>query len=270
MAQHTLNYTWTPTIEGHYNVTAYVNPVPEEFTVINNVRSATVSVYTPVVGPTTLHLHPSESTVTVGNSLTINVTVSNVSDLFAWGIVLSFDNTVLDCREDMVWLPEDHVFSYLPPEDFWELPPRVWYDAMQDSWVVIYGAVIWGTDLPLFSGSGTLCQINFTGVAVGISSLTIPPTDPRTDLITPDTESPSGHKSIEFDVSDGNVLVVPPLLSDLDQDGFVTIADISVAAIAFGSFPGHPRWNPIADLNKDGWVDISDIAKIAFDFGKTV
>jgi len=57
---------------------------------------------------------------------------------------------------------------------------------------------------------------------------------------------------------------------DSDGDGFVTIADISVAAVAFGSFPGHSRWNSIADLNKDGWVDISDIAKIAVDFGKTV
>ena len=60
------------------------------------------------------------------------------------------------------------------------------------------------------------------------------------------------------------------LLGDLDKDGFVGISDISVAAIAFGSFPDHPRWNPIADLNEDGWVDISDIAKIAVDFGKTV
>ena len=65
-------------------------------------------------------------------------------------------------------------------------------------------------------------------------------------------------------------LAIAACILDLDQDGFVGVSDISLAAVAFGSFPGHPRWNPVADLNKDGWVDISDIAKIAVNFGKIV
>ena len=58
------------------------------------------------------------------------------------------------------------------------------------------------------------------------------------------------------------------LLGDIDGDGFVTIADVSVTAIAFGSYPGHPRWNPIADLDGDGMISISDVSAVAINFGK--
>ena len=39
--------------------------------------------------------------------------------------------------------------------------------------------------------------------------------------------------------------------------------------MAFGSFPGHERWNPIADLTGDDQVDIKDIAIVARAFGWT-
>jgi len=161
------------------------------------------------------------STITVGEEgvpvnatnptppFTVNVTVSNVNDLYAWGILLLFNNATLNCSEEMVWLPEDHVFSYVSAEKYTEVGPFVEYDELQDSWAIHYGFTLMGTDIPLFSGSGTLCQINFTGIAAGVSSLTIPPTDPRTALKTPDPESPTGLKSIAFDVNDGNVQVIP-------------------------------------------------------------
>ncbi len=57
------------------------------------------------------------------------------------------------------------------------------------------------------------------------------------------------------------------LLSDLNNDGKVDIKDIAIAALAVGSYPGHPRWNPLADVNKDGKVDIRDLALIAKNFG---
>jgi hypothetical protein len=56
---------------------------------------------------------------------------------------------------------------------------------------------------------------------------------------------------------------------DLNVDGVVNIVDIAITATAFGSSPGHPRWNPMTDLNDDGTVDIADISIVAQDFGKT-
>jgi parallel beta-helix repeat protein len=58
-------------------------------------------------------------------------------------------------------------------------------------------------------------------------------------------------------------------IGDLSEDGKVDMVDLGIASRAFGSYPGHPRWNPIADLNKDERVDTRDIAVIARNFGKT-
>ncbi len=59
-------------------------------------------------------------------------------------------------------------------------------------------------------------------------------------------------------------------VGDLNNDGKIDIKDIGIAAVAFGSFPGHPRWNPDADINRDGKVSMKDIVIIASNFGKFV
>lgn len=77
-------------------------------------------------------------------------------------------------------------------------------------------------------------------------------------------------------IVDGNNIDRYPLIypygyvpgPDLNGDGKVGIRDIAIAAMAFGSHPGHPRWNETADVNRDAKVDIRDIALIARDFGK--
>ncbi|MCZ2809641.1 MAG: PQQ-binding-like beta-propeller repeat protein, partial [Candidatus Bathyarchaeota archaeon] len=61
--------------------------------------------------------------------------------------------------------------------------------------------------------------------------------------------------------------VMYPLLVDLDLDAFVTIADVSAAASAFGAGPGHPRWNYVADVDDDWFITISDVSAIAVRFG---
>ena len=60
-----------------------------------------------------------------------------------------------------------------------------------------------------------------------------------------------------------------PLSPDLNYDRVVDIEDLVIAALAFGSYPEHPRWNTLPDINLDGIVDIDDIALIAINFGKT-
>jgi len=59
------------------------------------------------------------------------------------------------------------------------------------------------------------------------------------------------------------------LLGDINKDGKVDIQDVATAALAFGSFPGHPRWNPSTDINQDGKVDIKDIGIVAQNFGQS-
>ena len=47
----------------------------------------------------------------------------------------------------------------------------------------------------------------------------------------------------------------------------VDMRDIGRAARAFGSSPGHLRWEPPADINDDYVVDMRDIGGIARRFG---
>jgi len=67
--------------------------------------------------------------------------------------------------------------------------------------------------------------------------------------------------------TDGTVKV--RIVGDLNGDGKVDITDLAMASAAFGSYPGHPRWNPAADINRDNRIDIQDIARVSANFGKT-
>ena len=57
------------------------------------------------------------------------------------------------------------------------------------------------------------------------------------------------------------------LLGDLNGDGKVDVKDVAPVALAFGSYPGHSRWNPLADINKDGKVNVKDVALVSRAFG---
>lgn len=50
--------------------------------------------------------------------------------------------------------------------------------------------------------------------------------------------------------------------------GVVDIFDIATVALAFGSTPSDPNWNPVADINNDNKVDIFDVVVVAIHFGE--
>jgi len=68
---------------------------------------------------------------------------------------------------------------------------------------------------------------------------------------------------------DNYPLMKPYRFGDLNDDKKVDIKDVATAALAFGSYPGHPKWNWVADVNYDNKTDIKDIALVASNFGKT-
>jgi parallel beta-helix repeat protein len=57
---------------------------------------------------------------------------------------------------------------------------------------------------------------------------------------------------------------------DFNNDGIIDIFDLVRMALAFGSMPGMPNWDPYVDLNQDGLIDIFDLAVVALRFGETV
>jgi hypothetical protein len=61
-----------------------------------------------------------------------------------------------------------------------------------------------------------------------------------------------------------------PLIEDINYDGVVDMRDIGTAARAFGSTPGHPRWEKEADINFDDQIDMRDIGSVARKFGTSI
>jgi len=59
------------------------------------------------------------------------------------------------------------------------------------------------------------------------------------------------------------------LLGDINGDGKIDAKDVAAACVAYGSYPGHPRWNLGADINSDGKIDVRDIAVICRSFGQS-
>ena len=134
---------------------------------------------------------------------TISITVTNVTNLLSWQIKLYFDNTTLMYEE--AWLPPDHVFAGKANQP---TAPVVRVD--ENGTYVWYACTLISVDV--FTGSGTLCQINFTGIAPGSSSLTFDMTkrwnepmqrweNVNTYLLDPN------FIDIPFDASDGSITV---------------------------------------------------------------
>ena len=68
-------------------------------------------------------------------------------------------------------------------------------------------------------------------------------------------------------LSDGTMQV--RILGDLNGDGKVDMADVIIFEDAFGSYPGHPRWNPAADINENGVCDLNDVVTLLMHWGQT-
>lgn len=76
-------------------------------------------------------------------------------------------------------------------------------------------------------------------------------------------DSGDGLFSIETYFGPGNLKT-----ADVNDDAIVNIIDVTIVATAYGSYPGHPKWNPLADLNNDQVLNIIDVNHVASHFGK--
>src|SRR5262249_2958831 len=60
---------------------------------------------------------------------------------------------------------------------------------------------------------------------------------------------------------------VAPCPGDVNGDGQIDLADLTVLLSSFGSCIPFLGFNPAADLNGNGWVDLSDLATLLGSFG---
>ena len=138
----------------------------------------------------------------------------------------------------------------------------VWDDGdySENATVTVYynitaGDVAGAQTVALASGENAtlLFAWNTTGVPINYDNYTL----------TAAATIPIGSNTL----SDGTMQV--RIMGDVNCDGIVNMDDIITLVSAFGSYPGHPRWNPNCDLNQHGRVDLSDIVAALMNYGKS-
>ncbi len=250
-----------------YVLQAEASPVPGEIYLDDNSKEATVNVGPPAemrVDPATVQIQ------LLNKTFTLNVTLNNLWE--GWRTVavqfrLCYNDTLLEVvdvtqgefLQDPTWNLYGTFFTHLILDD-----PTYGPNILVG--ILLYpNATGHWNDFP--HGDGALATITFKGIYQERGLEKPPQTCPlqiADPLIVDD-------QTIEIPLStvDGLYEMHPTHIGDFNYDGQVDIWDVATAAAAFGSFPGHERWNPLCDTNNDGKIDIKDLAVAAAGFGWT-
>lgn len=174
------------------------------------------------------------------SDITISVLVANVSNLRLVTLNISYEPLILSFRSHSL-----EALSYGPQ------PTVVTSDTKGFFWLnVTYHAAI-TTSSPM-----ALVNVTFSILTIGETALNLHSTQLLDTTGQPIPHSTAGSYFNNFS------------LYDINQDGKIDILDLGIMAKAFGSYPGHPRWNANADVNNDGYVNLTDITIVASHFGK--
>jgi len=212
---------------------------PEEYDVYNGY----------FMTPSRVYVDPPTIRAVVGTTFSINITISDITDLAAYELGLKYNNTILNCTH-----------AEIPPGHFLDTANNTFKieKIHQDDGYVVFAALLLGEEEPK-NGSGVLGTITFKVLQKGQCPLELY----GVILIRPDGVIPPE----EYDVGHG--YLVTSLSGDLNGDGIINMIDLNIVARAFHSAPGDPRWNPLADIDEPyGWIDIIDLWVVAKSYGK--
>jgi len=112
--------------------------------------------------PTIVRVNPASTSSSVGQSITLNISVTNVTNLNAWQLYILFNPAILNCTG--VSIPSDNIFASYAIDIFMTIFNNT----------AGYVRAFCGLNGTMaVSGSGTLCQITFMCKAPGIAVLSI-------------------------------------------------------------------------------------------------
>ena len=182
----------------------------------------------------------------------INVTVSDVVNLYSYEFGLAYNASLLDVVNVQVG-------------NFLKEPYYVYkFNVNHTSGNVTLG-VASQSALPVAppaNGSGLLATISFTTISV-----VWPDPAQNTSLHLYDTVLKTNlDVLIPHDSVDGFYEYVPAP-GDANSDGQVNVLDLRIVARAYGTRPGDLYWDPRADLNRDGLINVFDLVLVSKNYG---
>ncbi len=203
---------------------------------------------------TVVSVDPKISSGSAGTTVTINITVTNVTDLYSYDGNLTYNPTILNCTSCA-----EGPFLGTAGMTWW-VPPTI------DNYngYVFFGNTLWGA--PYASGNGTLAIITFDVLVEGRTPLNFS----LTDLNFQDDEGVA--QDILHDTENG-VFTIP---GDVNGGGTVDLYDIALIGEGYGKTQADPDWNAhkVADITgsggvPDGAVDTYDLALCDANYGNT-
>lgn len=217
-------------------------------------------------GPTTVFVTPSY-TIAASGTFTVKINVSDVSDLYTFGIYMRWAGPILECTgategeflRRHISPPE--IDTYFIPSIFNEPDP------VGDSDYVNLGNTLMGASAGEY-GSGCLAEVEFLVEDAGVSAL---------DIYIVELLDRDGDK-MACEIEDGyfetSTWAARGEPGDVDGNHLVDVVDLGIVARAMGTNPDWPhgtdwhQWNPDADLNGDLKVDVFDLVIVGINYGQ--
>ncbi len=118
-----------------------------------------------------------EVDVKVGETFVINIAVGNARDMYAWQVYMQFDPAKIECvkvsyTRNYVLSPYVTVSGSLGSTDTGFIGGPLQCIRNDEGWVLAGDAQL-GANQPTFSGSGTLCQMEFRAISSGSSAIAL-------------------------------------------------------------------------------------------------
>ena len=194
------------------------------------------------ISPTSTILYSVED-----KTFTVNVTITNVNDLYVWQVGINFNATLLEATgfEEGPFLKQ--------------LGTTLWINGTIDNTagIIHYHAAALAGDVTGANDNGTLGTITFKTKNYGATNLQLIDTILLNSSLA-EVGKTTVHGTVEIRI-----------LGDANGDEKVDVHDLFDLGRAYGSDPLMPNWNPECDFNADNRVDASDLSDLSENHGKT-
>jgi hypothetical protein len=251
-----------------------------------------------LLGAGTLSVSPMSPTIDAGETVAVDVWISDTADLYGMDFRLCFDSAIVSVPSDnatLLWEVFDPANNFLIRNGVYVsntlLCPCT--SVSTNKW---YWYALTQTDDPLnpgyplpFSGSGRIARLTFQGVAPGTTALhfcygkgsikegtalwpamvdgSITVSGPTaTPTPTQATSTPTATPSLPTQTPTPTLM--PALPGDLDGDCDVDVVDIMLVASRWGSTAGDASYDARYDSDSDGDIDVVDIMTVAAHWGE--
>jgi hypothetical protein len=183
-----------------------------------------------------------------GKTFTVNVTISNVNDLYVWQVGINFNATLLEA------------ISFEEGPFLKQTGTTLWINGTIDNTagIIHYHAAALAGNVTGADNNGTLGTITFKTRNHGVTNLQ------PIDIIL------LNSSLAEIDKATVHGTIEIRILGDANGNQKVDVHDLFDLGKAYGSYPSAPNWNPECDFNADNRVDASDLSDLSENHGKTI